>query len=232
MALTVITANLSSVVLNGGTSPQTYTANQTPVVGNSIIVAVGLRSIGGGATVVSSITDNQSGNTFSKIVSNFSANQSDQELWWCPALTSASGTYTLTITLTGNPGGWVIGFMEVSGGPVADQNGGNQGFGVTTLTATAGGANISPNDLVVGAIILNPSNVTTGLATPASGYTSWYLFDPNGNCSGQGAYKILAGSETSSADWTWTLAENGFATIATFSPTSLIVLPLLGTILM
>jgi hypothetical protein len=233
MGLTVVTANLSSTAYNDGNTSHTITANQTPNVGSSIIISVGLRGTGPTEAAVTSITDNQTGNNFVQIAESNNANQSDQELWWCPALATSSGTYTVTVNISSGCLGWILGLMEVSGGPVADQSGDSPGvIGGTTLTVTAGGANISPNDLVVAALMTTNNNSTLGLATPSSGYSSWYLFDPNQHGSGDAAYKILGGNETSSATWTWTTSTNAFAVIATFSPTALVVLPLLGTILM
>jgi hypothetical protein len=170
---------------------------------------------------VTSVTDNQTGNTFSLIQRNnsFDSNHGSVELWGCPSLSSASGTYTVSVAWAGTQG-CKLAILEAAGTTGSlDQVGTNQGS-VTSLTTTAGGANTSANELVIAIIGVCNYNPTAALSNPASsGYTEW-AFD-NGNSDTDGtpsdySYKIVSSIETSSASWSWTGATSAQSIIATF----------------
>ncbi len=211
----------------GGAATQAVSFGSLPSTGNSVVVAVACRTNFNQYSCA--VTDNQSGNVYTQlaVAQTVSSSGSNTFIFWCPSITSPSGTFTVTATFSvtsgsGNPSGQAVAIMEVSGlGSSVDQTG---SFGAsssaTSGSVTAGGANTSSNELVVAACAEgNYSGSATNILDPAnSGYTSWALVDTGSLGTGfEASYKIISGPETSSAAWTWTPSTLWSAVIATIA---------------
>lgn len=192
-----------------------------PAAGTAVIVSINLSESGTTQTTVTGVADNQSGNTFVKIKSAWSGFGGSVELWWCPSITTPSGTYTVTVTLAtvAQCNGWLLDMMAVPGlaGTVDQSNTGIASSGAS-LTVTNGSPNTNANDFVVATMVMGNFNPTPALSDPSSGYTSWFLDQSViNNQTGMGAgYKTVSALETSSAAWTWTGSSNNSGIVATF----------------
>jgi hypothetical protein len=195
----------------------------TPSVGNAVIALITAQTV---KTVT--LIDNQSGNTYSPVVQASDSGggyfHADAEIWWCPVLSSASGTFTVTgNSATGGGEHRAIVIMEVSGlGNTVDQSGSASDVGAasTSLTVSCSGTNTNINDLVV-AVINSNAGDSGGNATypPTSLYTALLYSNPNATgVSMTSGYKLLTGGETSSAAASWTTASWCAGAIATFKP--------------
>ncbi len=175
---------------------------------------------------ISSVVDNQTGNTWIRgphaVDSGGSGNQSIVECWYVPSVQYQSGTYTVTATPSSpgsgaNPGSFIL---EVSGlAGTLDQQGtaSDVAAGNTQLTVTATGANSNANSLVV-CFFVKPSDFLDFTAGPTSSYTAIAEFNGNSNgVSCVGGYKIVSATETSQAvSPSWATANFAAGVIATF----------------
>lgn len=203
-----------------GSAANVVQFGSTPTIGNAVIVAI---AADGGYPILT-VADNQTGNTFVRVIrepDSSGGNHATAEIWWCSSLTSASGTYTVTVTPTSAGGIYTSSaIMEVSGlSGVVDQTGVAQDTAGanTSLTVTNGTVNSNANDLVV-AIMSAGGGTTTGLTTPPNtGYTNILSYTSGGNGLGaSGGYKVVSAVETSSAAWTWTDGAYCAGVVATF----------------
>lgn len=222
-----ITVNQTAQTAPGGgpaTFPISFSA--TPTVGRAVILVVGAN----GDVAISSVADNQGGgNTYSRVAfaadSSGGGNHSIAEIWWCPSIVTASGTFTVTATPTTPAEGanFGAGLLEVSGlsGSVDKTGTANDGTGtVTTISATASGANANPGDLVI-AIVNCSSQATDFSVAPSSGYTGLAIFSGGSNgISTTAGYKVLSGIETSAVSASWTTGGYASAVVATFLPSA------------
>jgi hypothetical protein len=202
----------------GGVASISFSFSSTPTIGNAIIVPA---EVGGGT--ITSVTDNQAtgGNTYTRKVNASQAGGPwDAEIWECPNVTKASGTFTITVTFSTNA--WGAGAaIEVSGLDTAgtlDRTGTfNTGTGDTTPGVVASAANTVATDLVVALFSSASSSPTNAITGPTTGYTQIFEHeDGNSSNSGAAGYKVLSGIETSSADWTQGDNVGYAAVIATF----------------
>jgi hypothetical protein len=201
----------------GGVPFVSFTFGTTPTIGNAIIVPA---EVGGGTIV--SVTDNQAtgGNTYTrKINASQSGGPWDAEIWECPNVTKASGTFTVTVTFSTNAWGAAAG-VEVSGLDTAgtlDQMGtSNTGTGDTTPGVVASDANEAADSFAV-ALFSSASSSPSNAITGPTGYTQIFEHeDGNAANSGAAGYKILSALETSSAAWTQGDNVGYAAVIATF----------------
>lgn len=210
-----------------GASSVAVSFGALPTPGNSIIATFNCSN----AVQISTLTDNQSGNTYgSVVIEKDTVDGNDAEIWWLSSVVGSSGTFTVTATVSGSYNIQLT-IMEVSGLTAVDKTGTatSGGSRATTLTVTGSAQNANANDLVVATLSGSYGPTPTGNSNPCtSGYTSLYFSDGNSSTYGniaQGSYKTVSGVETSSATWTNT-ANSGAgsyltAVIATFKgPTS------------
>lgn len=184
-----------------------------PSTANSIIVVVTGQGIFNNGNVT--VADNQSGNTYVKVVrfETFSTGIANTSaVYWVKSVAAPSGTFTVTatfpVTLTTTAS---IGIIESTGTPFVDATGigYDQGTAQTTLSATNGFANAGPSDLTVSGI------QASGTITTPAGYTSV------ANAGSVGiAYKIDGSSVTDSAAWAITPATTGTVVGASFGATA------------
>jgi hypothetical protein len=208
----------------GSSSPLQTSFSSLPTAGNAVIVAIAI-TFGSPPAAVSGVTDNQ-GNTYQPVITK--TDNADMHclasLWWCAAVNTPSGTFTVSAAYSGTAAGGncAIGIMEVNGITAVDQAGSaNDSAGsITTLTATCTGPNTNAGDLVVGGVMTNyygtPNSITS---PPNTGYSSLMVV-PSGVALTFG-YKILSAIETSSVQASWTTAYPACSVVATFSPPAL-----------
>lgn len=114
-----------NITMTGSNTVTALSLSATPSVGNAVVVAFWNPTTNG--SQLTSLVDNQTGNTFTPIIQKLASNiyLGDAELWWCPSLSTASGTYTITATLAGGASGAssALSIMEVSGAGGVDQSG-------------------------------------------------------------------------------------------------------------
>jgi len=211
-----------------GVTSQAVSFTSTPSVGHSVIVVISLRNIGSGNTITS-VTDNQTGNTYSLVASELTgggSNQGRSAQYWCPSLSGASGTFTVTVT-TSNSSVY-IGIIEASGlsGSTDVVTTANDG-GTQALAGsiTAGSANTG-NDLTVANISLQSYATGTSLSDPANtssgvSYSSLYIdasvFPFVGGA--EGSYRVATSTVTDNASWTWTTTADNYAmTLVSYKP--------------
>jgi len=196
---------------NYGGTTSTASFGTLPSSGDSVLVAVAYRD-----TVAPSITDNQTGNTYTAVQTLLWSGQVSVSIFWCPSITSPTGTFTVTSTSAAME--WLT-IADVSGLSASTDNGNaaDSGGPISTYTITAAGANTNANDFVFAILSINSNSGTFGLVVPSTGYTQISNTDGN-NYPVEVAYKIVSAIETSSADWSWTTAStNGaIAAIETF----------------
>lgn len=198
------------------TIPLTFSG--TPSVGNAVIVTIGCFGSSAGSSITS-VTDNQTGNTYSQRVVGSNALHTNSFVYSCDSLVGASGTFTVTVNFASSNFGTAAA-IEVSGllASPFDQTGTNsstssQGGG----TITASGANTNATAFIVAAVCENVNSTTAGIVTP-SGYTA-IVTEQDGTNNGamQGVYKLVSSTETSSVVWTWSGGNSDWAgCIATY----------------
>lgn len=217
----VVVQSISATNAPGGATTVAASFGTLPTAGNAVIAIWSSRS----AVALSTVGDNQSGNTYSSVIAATSSpNGTDSEIWWLPSVVGSTGTFTVTGTL-GSSQVAVLTLMEVSGlTGVVDQTGTETALGSkTTVVCTASGANAHANELVVANLCVGYLGSASGTSNPCtSSYTSIEFLDGNGSFSGvcQTSYKIVSAIETSSATWTATsnIGNAGCcASIATFT---------------
>lgn len=223
MSITVVQSKAVGVQ-SGTTFTGSFTS--TPTVGNAVIVLLYAAADG----TITGTVDNQSGNSYSTVIEQLdfqnSTSHSGQAFCaWCSSLTSASGTFTVTVTPTTGADGGSCGMLllEVSGlsGSI-DQTGGSNGGSSTTTSVvpTGAGANSNANELAVYAMGARfaSGNGAFFSAGATSGWTSPLIY--NNNSQGLVAacgYKILSALETTSAtSQTLTTGTNMAGIVATF----------------
>lgn len=203
---------------NGGATTVAVTFSTLPTAGDSAIIVVNIYSPG--ATVVSSIADNQGvGNSYVSVagVTEPALNQRI-EMWWCKTLGATSGTFTATVTLSGSNNA-LARAIECSGLTAVDlATTATTGATATTLVATQSGANSNANDFVVAGVALQYTGSGNPLiSTPTTGYTQLsYDSGFTGYVGSEVAYKNVSVIETDSATWTWTGSLNAGAIVASF----------------
>lgn len=143
-------------------------------------------------------------------------------IWWCPSLTTATGTYTLTAKISGATAKNISLFAaEVSGLTPglfysgSDQaSSANAASGVQTATVTNAAADSGTKDFVVTGINIGAGS--TGLSDPPTGGGAW----TSGGTLSTGfdfGYRQNATSVTDFATWTWTTNNAFAAALASFS---------------
>jgi hypothetical protein len=222
IAVSQIKAAASGVNSTPGAAP-TFSFTTLPTTGHSVLVELDFSLSGGSNVTISSIADNQGvSNTYTLVKSAFSGFGGSTFLYWCPSIGTTSGTFTITVNITSstNSNGWNWAIMEASGlAGTVDQTGSNTGNPVTTLTATAAGANATANELVIGGMIMGNFNNSPALSNPpTTGYTTWFIDQStiNGQTGAGAGYKIVSAGETSAATWSWTGSGHASALVATF----------------
>lgn len=203
-----------SVIQVNDTGPQgsatsfTLSFGSLPAAGHSAIISVQLN----GNATVSSITDNQSGNSYSRIA-GLGVASGDNELWWCPVIVGSSGTYTATVNLSASAK-YIGSIMEASAlSGIVDQISTATGSpgGASPIGITMGAANVNANDLVIALMsgAYGYGSGSLGFQTPpgnngVSGpFTSWSFYDtPNtAQMTVSLGYKLVSAIETSAAQW-------------------------------
>lgn len=202
-------------------SAQTASFTSTPTIGNYVFLVVSgyLNSTDLNPTV----TDNQAtgGNTYHR--DSYLHRTSCTAYVYSAPVTKASGTFTISITApAGTYMAWTI--LEVSGlsASALDQVGTLSAGSGTSGTVTAAGANGQASELVIACISAAGSNSNESFTDPASsGYSSLYV-ENNGtiHATGEGAYKIVSGIETSAASWTWVSNVENVGALATYKGAS------------
>ena len=208
-------------------SSWTISFTSTPAVGDAVIVSITLKATSGTPTV-STVVDNQSGNTYQKIASIGTA-AGDNELWWCPTIVGASGTFTITVTPSETTN-YVTSIMEVNGltGTVDQQQTFTVSGGTASpITATMTNPNTGVNDLVI-AILQGDvgSGTATNFQTPpgnnsvSGAFTVWSYYNTpdTGQFTLSSGYKFVSAIETSTASWTYSTSSGDarFIILATF----------------
>ena len=206
----------------GNATSQSITLTSTPTVGDYIILEAGFRGISSGFAV-SAVTDNQTGNTYSAVVSGNSGAGTSAAAIYLAKVTAATGTYTITVSMGSQQPNVVLYAMEVSGISGATDQATAVTFGssrVTSFAVAQGAANTNANDLVVSFLAGGTYGTTAFGITdpPSSGYTSIGKIDYG--CCYDGAadagYKTVSSIETDSASWTTTTAMTATGLIASF----------------
>jgi hypothetical protein len=151
----------------------TLTAGTVPTAGNAMLVIFGVQASNG--HVVSSVTDNQTGNTFTKQFGGYySTYNAGSEYWLCQSLATLTtpATYTVTLTMSGNPSSstGAMALLEVAGSTGIESNGAISLVSTSPNDPTCTAANTVATDLVITSIT-GPSGF--------SGFTS------SGTCSTQ-----------------------------------------------
>jgi hypothetical protein len=196
-----------------------------PAAGNAVIVKIGLPANPGN---ISSISDNQTGNTYTLVTGLNNVGSAADYIYWCSSIGTPSGTFTVSVTTSsGSP---QVAIMEVSGlSGAVDVASDSSNTALTSFTMTNSSVNANANDLVVAGISLGTAfgATATSLTTPpTSSYTVLMFVDgatsgapDNGTSAG---YKIVSALETSAASWSWTAGDSNpsVATIATFKGAS------------
>ena len=209
MTLAVVQSASNNTEFSAATT-LTCSLTSLPSVGNAVIAIFTTR----GAAVVSSMADNQSGNTYAKVVAAASSAGSagDAEIWWLSSVVGASGTFTVTVTASASEP-LTLTLIEVSGLNAIDQTGSAlyTGTNLASATVTGSAANTNATDLVVAAFGAGYQTGPTGTSNPCTtGYTSVAFLDGNSAPYGgvtQVSYKIVSAVETSSATWTQTAGD-------------------------
>jgi hypothetical protein len=210
----VIQTAVGAYTTNTATGTATFVTQ--PKAGNAVIAVIITGDVFTPAAITS-VVDNQSGNVFTKRVSaidSSSGNYCETETWWCSSIKAPTGTYTVTATYANATQNLQVALLEVNGITAADKTGTGNTEGTST-TATASGANVAANSLVVAAIGLGNYVPGSGLTNPPAGYTTLGFYDLG--VAKESCYKITSAVETSSATWTRTNSSFSAATIATFS---------------
>lgn len=209
----------------GNATSQSITLTSTPTVGNYVILEMGFRNIQAGFAI-SSVTDNQTGNTYSAVTSGQGTSGQSAAAIYIAKVTAATGTFTITVATGTQTPNYALYAMEVSGisGATDQATTAAQNNHVTSFSVTQAGANSNASDLVVTGLFGGFfSNSAFGLTDPpSSGYTSMGLIDP-GCCYKGGVdagYKLVSSIETDSASWTTTTAMDAVAVIASFPAAS------------
>jgi hypothetical protein len=220
MSLSVVGTPASTTFSGSGS----ITANSTPIVGDGVIIMLA----GNGGQGFASVVDNQGGGTaniFTRVIRQFDSGGSgfhaSAEIWYCPSIVSASGTYTVTAT-SNNPGsgaGCAAGFIECNAaltadvpGSLADTSGAN-----TSLTVINGTANSVANEIAIAHIGLTSTVAGEFSVGPSSGYTNVVVTSSGAQgFATSGGYKILSAVETTQASWSWTTATWCAGVVATF----------------
>lgn len=223
-AISVVQVATPQNTFQSGTS-HTITFTSTPTVGNYVILALGFRNIQAGFAI-SSVTDNQTGNTYSAVTSGQGTAGQSAGAIYIAKVTAATGTFTVTVATGTQTPNYALYAMEVSGiSGATDQSTTSVQTGhVTSFSVTQPGANSNASDLVVTGIFGGLfGNSAFGLTDPpSSGYTSMGLIDP-GCCYAGGVdagYKLVSSIETDAASWTTTTAMDAVAVIASFPAAS------------
>lgn len=206
------------------------TAGVTPSVGNGCIITISAN----GGKGFASLIDNQGGgslNIWTRVAQGLDAsggNSSASEIWYCPAIFSAAGAYTLAATSNapgeGATNGWS--FLEVPGRINLDvpSSGGDAAGANTNLILTNAQANSLPGGIAVATCnVLSDSASAFQSTPPSAGYvgTVEYYGNLNG-VSVSAGYKNLPSIETSLASWFWTTATRCSGALATFKAVPLI----------
>jgi hypothetical protein len=218
-------------------TPATQSFSTHPSTGNQVIVAVP-QSNNFTPGTVTSCTDNQSGspNTYVRMapeqIDGEGGVNCSVEYWWCENITYVSGTFTVSVSISGTANTAQIALMETNGYTTIDQYGG-AGTTANPLDAVASAANAHANclELALCAVsfgasaISNPAWLTSAEATAWS--NTWALGTGSGGGSpNQASYRIASGIDTAQAYWNWTEAESGAGQVITLAP--VVPPPLLG----
>ncbi len=148
----------------GGSSASVTSLTKTfttlPAAGDGVAVFIGSGFPAGGVQSVASVTDNQSGNTYKRVLGFWGL-----EVWFCPGVTTPSGSFTVTVNYSGTAVyGWVA-LAETQSGYYPDQPGFIQSqTAVAALSVGALGKDNSATDIVF-AMLQAGHNATVGLAT-------------------------------------------------------------------
>lgn len=149
----------SKNVTKGAGSSYTASYASTPTVNNLLVIAV---SSSGPNAPVTSITDNQSGNTYTQVGSTSAdAGGNNIQIFYC-IVVGASGTFTLTINFAGVAVGSTAAIFEYSGNAtsgVLDQT--DIGTGTSTTPASTSITPSVANCLVFSAMDDAASDGTT-----------------------------------------------------------------------
>ncbi len=161
-------AFVQSTTANATTTPAVTTAfAAATTAGNTIVVTISDDS--GGLTAVTGVTDSK-GNTYQRIL--IQDGVSTLQAWWCPAITGAGTTHTVSIAWNTAATGRVTAAAQEFGGfaaaPVVDRTIVNAATS-TAATSTATAATTAANELVVGA--LSRAGTASAMSL-GSGYTN------------------------------------------------------------
>lgn len=203
-----------------GTSTQVYSFSTLPSVGSWIFVTASIYTT---VSNPSTVTDNQS-NTYSKYEQQIAAAANLVVIHYGKATTS-SGTFTITVSVSGTANYYCSQAMEwsaINSATPFDKSATNNGGSGSSYNTGTTAATTAANELVVVALngaIGNPA----GLSTPASaGYTS-LLVQQDGSshcCAAEHSYKTVAATGTQTGSWTSsTSAARWIGVIATFDLT-------------
>jgi hypothetical protein len=168
-----------------------------PADGNFLVVAVSAWN--GGTEAISSVTDNQSGNTYSLAVSQARPGDGKLFLYHCPNVNHDSGTFTITVTFGGSGYYGSVAILEYSGvatsSPLDTTNSGSG----TSTTPSSGSVSPTGTCLYLGAVY--PAVTTT--ITADGGWTQRQELE-----SGE-ALSVIEQVTSGSLTAGWTLGSSG-----------------------
>lgn len=187
MAASVIQA-ATKVNLNGVTaSSHSISFASTPAAGNAALMSGHLTF--GSAISVNSVTDNQTGNTYTlKTATNSESSNQGRLFAGYDTAVNASGTFTCTVNLSASAACWgVIGALEIA--DIKDQavnaDGSVSSFNITSndVNVSTSGATTAANCFIVATVGLNP-NFAALTMDGASGYANRYDENASGSYPG------------------------------------------------
>lgn len=154
--------------LTSGTATSSVSFSATPTPGNLIIVVTEMGSPG--LNAISSVADNQTGNTYTQVgTTRFTAGNNCLQLWYAQNV-NATGTFTVTATPSTTTSSREITILEYSGAAISGVF--DQAASTTGNSTTPSGGSITPtkaNSLVIGAFTDDGTTGTT--IAQGTGYT-------------------------------------------------------------
>ncbi len=193
-----------------------------PTVGNALLIGIALFQNTGGSDVTS-VTDNQTGNTYVKIAESAETSGEVAMIYACESIASASGTFTLTVNTNSANDYMTVGVAEISGlaaAPVDVTDTVTSAVNTTTPSIGPTAATAQADEIAFGVLCCIGAN-PTNLSSPA-GYTNVYVQQNTTYQVASIDYEILSATGTLNPTWTaGSGTQNGWSiALATFKAAS------------
>lgn len=193
-----------------------------PAVGNALLIGIALFQNTSGSDVTS-VTDNQTGNTYTKIAESAETGGEVAMIYACESVADSTGTFTITVNTNSTNDYLTFGVAEVAGlaaTPVDVTDTVTSGPSTTTPSIGPTAATAQASEIAFGVLCCIGAN-PTGLSSP-TGYTNVYVQQDTTYQVASVDYEILSATGTQNPTWTASNGtQNGWSiALATFKAAS------------